>query len=213
MGGFINKAGRRFGRWTVTDKYESRAVGKKRPRKGVFWLCKCDCGTQKWVDSMSLSSGRTTSCGCLHKEIITTHGGHQERLYTTFRNMLARCYTPKSNNYVRYGAKNVRVLFTCFEDFAHWAMNNGYRDDLTIDRIDGGGSPYSRDNCRWVTRREQALNREDNIYVTNSETGETLCAADWSRRLGASIGLVYYRLKAGWDEQKAITTFSQRKAK
>ena len=139
--------GTRFGRLTVIEEGPTR---KKRSTS----VCRCDCGTMCIKANNDLKSGSTRSCGCLLMDFNhgkRTHGMTRTRLYRIYIQMMRRCYSPAHDAYVWYGAKGVVV---CEEwrghpsEFIRWARANGYRDDLTIDRVAGGTSPYSPDNCR-----------------------------------------------------------------
>lgn len=81
--------------------------------------------------------------------------------------MKYRCYNTKSSAYKNYGNRGIQVCkewFDNFRNFEHWALNNGYQENLTIDRIDNDGN-YEPSNCRWVTRKEQNRNKRNNIYI------------------------------------------------
>lgn len=156
----------KFGRLTVIARAENgRCSGKAVTR----WLCECDCGNRVVVEGHSLRRGRTKSCGCLNQELqkkfaqtrAVTHGGSSTRLYHIYAHMKSRCYCPTNAKYRLYGGRGIRICDKWLSGFAHfrdWALSNGYRDDLTIDRIDPDGN-YEPSNCRWATLAEQSRNR------------------------------------------------------
>lgn len=173
--------GKRFGRLVAVERAEDAIIpktGKKVPR----YKCVCDCGNVKIVRKVSLTSGYTRSCGCLHKEQLGAmrrkHGYcKKERLYGVWLNMRERCYNPNSNRYKNYGDRGITICKEWKDDyvnFRNWCLNNGYaenirdsgRNNLTIDRIDNDGN-YSPDNCRWVTNKENCLNKQNSL--TDSE--------------------------------------------
>lgn len=143
----------RFGRLVAIKR-----VGMNRYRQSI-WECSCDCGNYVNVSIGQLTSGQTQSCGCLHKETFnrTTHNESKTRLYRIWRAMRERCNYHKAINYKWYGAKGVSVCrdWNEFKRFRDWALSNGYRDDLSIDRIDPNGN-YEPSNCRWIEREENA---------------------------------------------------------
>lgn len=150
----IDLTGQKFGKWTVNN-YVGRSM----------WECVCDCGTVAKVESYSLRSGNSRSCGCLTKEIASKthkkHGYTRTRLYRIYYKMKERCYRPSNDNYKYYGGLGVTICkewLNDFKTFAEWALNNGYSENLTIDRIDCGGN-YEPSNCRWITIQEQQKNR------------------------------------------------------
>lgn len=90
-----------------------------------------------------------------------THGMTNDRIYKIWSTMKARCSNPKSTGYKYYGGKGISVCKDWkdnFLSFYHWSMNSGYTDYLTIDRIDSNKN-YEPSNCRWVTMKIQANNR------------------------------------------------------
>lgn len=148
------------------------------------------------------------------KNIARTNGKSRQgvvkhpRLYRQWYTMRRRCYDPKFISYPYYGAKGIKVCETwrtCFEAFQTWALANGWRDDLTLDRINGNGD-YEPSNCRWLTLTEQSCNRLTwNITITINGVADI--AGHWADKFGVPRGLAYRRIKVlGWDPVRAVTT-------
>lgn len=143
----------------------------------------------------------------------TSHGDSvgtgDRRLYRLYAKMIARCHNPNQKGYDRYGGSNILVCdgwrFN-YKRFRNWAYSHGYKDGLSIDRIDTYRG-YFPQNCRWVEVREQSRNRKDNVNFD----GE--CAVDASIRLGGTKHLVSCRLDLGWSKEKAFTTPARPKIK
>ena len=205
--------GKRFGRLLVLFQGE-RVNGR------IGWVCRCDCGTIKTVGENLLSRGLAKSCGCLRKEVSrrksTKHSLCGTKLYHVYCNMKKRCYDPKSDHYKWYGAENKTICDEWmgengFKHFSDWAFENGYEEDLTIDRIDNNKG-YSPDNCRWVTMKKNCQNKRNNHLITVD--GVTMTISEWSDAKGLSKTLISTRInQLGWDEEKAVTTRKMRERK
>lgn len=144
--------------------------------------------------SQHLMNNSIKSCGCLHKEIMSTHGKHDTRLYRIWVAMKQRCNNPNNESYKYYGERGIKVCDEWRKDFMvfyNWAMNNGYNDNLTIDRINVDGN-YEPANCRWITYQEQARNTRKTKNITIN--GETHCLKDWCKILNINYNTVRYRL-------------------
>ena len=159
---FNDLTGMKFGRLTVMKKMPNNGNNK------VVWLCKCDCGNETVVIGSRLYTGKTKSCGCLTREKTiersTRHGYVHSKLYNTRLRMIRRCTNPKDKDYSYYGGRGIKVCSEWLDKekgvvvFCEWAKANGYKESLTLDRIDVNGD-YSPNNCRWVTMTVQGNNR------------------------------------------------------
>lgn len=205
MWNFIDITGQRFSRLTVIRRVE----GVKGP---ALWLCVCDCGKETKAYGSDLRHGKKKSCGCLNRErtliqcsLNRTHGMQPYRLYYIWRSMKARVLNEKHKNYPDYGGRGITVCdewLHSFEEFRDWALANGYRDDLTIDRINTNGN-YEPSNCRWATQKEQQNNRRSNHPITYN--GETHTIKQWSEIIGMNKGTLGDRIAHGWPIERALT--------
>lgn len=162
--------GQRYGRLVVLG------YAGTRNHREAQWLCKCDCGEKTIVTRSNLKNGNTMSCGCYGRERKSqankTHGETGTRLYRIWKAMHTRCYNTRAYGYKYYGGRGIRISDEwrdSFESFRDWALANGYRDDLTIDRIDTNGN-YEPSNCCWATMAEQNKNkRAPNGYAIKED--------------------------------------------
>jgi hypothetical protein len=198
----ILEKGQRFGRLTVTEISKSN-------RNKVFWLCLCDCGNQKFIQSQQLTSGKTKSCGCYRKDVSrknnTTHGESKKtKEYQTWISMKNRCLNPKDASYKKYGARGITVCKKWKNSYQNFLKDMGRAPTKfhSIDRIDSSKNYYPK-NCRWATRKQQAQNTKRNYTITYNN--ETLCLSEWARRLEINPSTLRYRLK-NWSIKKALTT-------
>lgn len=201
----INLVGQRYGRLVVLEQAESH--------KGrIAWLCQCDCGNTKIVSGKQLRNGITSSCGCYRKEVATDRATKHKlcgtSLYHVYWNMKKRCYNESCDHYQWYGKEGKTICDEWlekdgFSNFVDWALANGYKKGLQIDRIDNSVG-YSPENCRWVTPSKNCRNKRNNHYITIQDETKTL--SDWCDLYNVSFSLVSSRLSRGWDPLKALTT-------
>lgn len=129
------------------------------------------------------------------------------RIYSIYKGMKDRCRYKTNDNYERYGGRGIRVCEEWLADymnFYNWAINNGYKEGLTLDRIDPNKN-YEPDNCRWATYKEQANNTRRNNYITYNNKTHTL--TEWSEILGIKRSTLSNRIVTKkWDIEKALTT-------
>ena len=185
--------GKRFGRLTVLEYAYTNKHGK------AMWSCCCDCGKETVVAGCHLVNGHTTSCGCRRDEEsgyrFKTHGLRNTRLYKLWLGMKSRCdYSHKGTE--RYHGRGIKVCdeWRNFVTFHDWAMANGYKDGLSIERedVDGG---YCPENCRWITRKEQGYNKCTSVFVEAFGQKKTL--KEWSEITGINYSTLHSRYRAG----------------
>lgn len=183
--------GMKFGMLTVTEKGETKGTNTK-------WVCRCGCGNIVSVYASNLMSGNTTHCGCQGdgRQGRKIHGMGNTRLYHIWGAMIQRC---KGNNeYFKKHYRNrgitVCVEWLDFNNFMAWALSNGYRDDLTIDREDNDGN-YEPGNCRWVDMMVQGNNRSNNVRIEID--GEEHTLAEWCRITGTKRVTADKRMERG----------------
>lgn len=199
--------GQRFGRLTVLEASDKKQKGKCGD---IYWKCQCDCGNITYVQTCNLISktSPTLSCGCLRKEKITKHNLSNTKIYKTLVSMKARCFNPKNPEYKNYGARGIKICDewlnkSGFENFYKWSIENGYRDELSIDRINNDGN-YEPLNCRWTNDIMQNNNTRRNRYVTINN--ETHSLSEWARIKEINISTIRCRLDKGWSEKESILT-------
>ena len=188
MAKLIVLTGKKFGKLLVLRRAENK--GKK-----TCWLCLCDCGNETVVGGSNLHSGNTSSCGCSYNHEF--HGLRYTKLYGVWATMKNRCSNPSVKEFKSYGARGIKVCpkwASSFIAFHDWAMSNGYKDGLTIDRIDVDGN-YEPSNCQWVDKKTQQSNRRNNLLIEID--GETHIVTEWGRISGVSRQTIVRRYKKG----------------
>lgn len=207
MSRFIDLTGKKFGKLLVIKRVENyiQPSGAIKAR----FLCKCDCGKETIVDTSRLKSGNTKSCGCYKiektKEIKTKHGLKNTSIYAVWQAMKKRCYKKNNRAYKNYGGRGITICNEWkdnFLEFYNWAVSNGYKKGLTIDRIDNNKGYYPN-NCRWADYKKQGRNtRKNHILELN---GEKHCISEWAEILCISQRKIYDRLNKGWAIDKVLS--------
>lgn len=195
-----NYIGKKFGKLLIISIIPNKHLYKTKA------ICKCDCGKQHITYLNSLTSGATKSCGCINKKgTHWTHGKTHHRLYGIYNNMKNRCYNEKTLYYHRYGGRGIKICqdwLDNFYTFYKWAIDNGYKENLTIDRINNN-SDYCPDNCRWVSRKEQSNNTSKNHIIEINNILYTIKEA--SEKFNIPYGLLQQRIYHGWNPKDAIS--------
>ena len=206
--------GKRFGRLLVIKQ-----IGIDKRTRQKKWLCKCDCGKEKETITSYLTSGDTKSCGCLRRESelknlekgrgknTIKHGMHNTRIYQIWADMKERCFNINNKAYKNYGERGIKVCDEWidkkngFINFYNWAIKNGYKEYLTIDRINVNGN-YEPSNCRWATWKQQANNRRMTRKIIIF--GENKTAYEFEKQYGLNANLLIQRYDKGYRNDKLV---------
>ena len=180
----------------------------KQPRKSWF---RCMCGEEFTAYDYNVSSGHTQSCGCLRRETTraraTTHGhksnGERSKAYVAWVNMKQRCRNQKREDFSDYGARGIGYD-PAWENFQAFLSDMGEpQRGQTLERLDNNRS-YSKDNCAWVGRSVQSLNRRN---VKRFEfDGKNLTLGEWSLKTGIGRITLLKRIQSGMSLEQALTT-------
>lgn len=203
MGQKIEMIGQKFGRLLVI------AEDKRDAQGNIYYLCRCDCGNEKIIKGVSMRKGLTQSCGCYHKERVSKLDPKSKRkLYRRYWSMRNRCEYTGDKHFSCYGGRGIKVCdeWKNYETFEQWALNNGFKEGLTLDRIDIDGD-YSPDNCRWITHKEQQSNRRDNVYITFN--GERRTVQQWSEITGIKKSTIQRRIALNWEEKDLLNSVNE----
>lgn len=204
MGKFKDLSGKKINFFTVIKRTENQ--GKK-----PMWLCKCACGNIKAIRGDNLKNGTIKSCGCYNKQLLidnkraVKHGKRKTRLYCIWEHMKQRCYNKNNYEYYLYGGRNITICEewrNSFTAFYNWALANGYKEELSIDRINNNEN-YEPNNCRWATCETQANNRRTNHLIEYN--GEIHTIAEWAKITGISERKIYDRyIRDNWSVEKTL---------
>lgn len=208
------KIGQKLGMLTIREVHNAGNMNTE------YYVCDCDCGTKGVVKKYTQMNYRDASlnCGCINIQKMKDlhdktrkHGLSNTRIYEIYQGMMKRCYNPKTEMYYNYGGRGIYVCdewkdqenYNGLKAFVKWSYENGYTDELSIDRKDNNG-PYSPENCRWTTMTVQANNKRDSVYLTAS--GETYTLAQWEAASGTNQDTIRSRLNNGCSPEKCIYT-------
>lgn len=201
----IELTGKKFGRLLVLEQYPTLTYQLK-------YRCLCDCGNVRIVGAQNLRIGMTQSCGCIQRERASSaslvHGFSHTPVHNVWSHMKRRCSDEASPQYANYGGRGIKVC-SRWDSFLNFLEDMGVpAEGMTLERIDNDGG-YSKENCRWADKKDQANNRRSSRFIEFA--GKRLTLAQWERENGLRAGQLHERLARGWSVEKALT--SPRKAK
>lgn len=206
MGKFIDLTGQKFGLLTVLKRHSASRNGS------IKWECLCECGNKTIVRGDGLKSGHVKSCGCLQIKAVMkiagknkTHGLTRTRQYKCWYAMIDRCLNPHCAKYKIYGGRGIKICdkWLAFDGF--WEdMQEGYKDNLTLDRVDVNGN-YEKSNCRWATAKQQSNNTRVNHIMEYN--GEKRTISEWAELYNFKYATLRRRIcELNWPIEKALTT-------
>ena len=194
------------------ETYERLLVIERAPNAGpndtnARWFCRCDCGRSVIAYGQDLARGKVKSCGCYSASRVFKHGMSHTQIHGVWRQMRERCSNPKHRSYKNYGGRRIKVCPE-WDDFAVFYRDMGERPlGGTVERIDNNG-PYSKENCRWATYKDQLNNRRTNRMLT--VFGRTQTFSQWADECGIPWTTLRSRIERyGWPLEQAVTRKQQ----
>jgi hypothetical protein len=197
MGDFVDLVGIKFGQLTVLGRTLNKSKGN------TTWICKCSCGNESIVQGGALKRGAVVSCGCYHKQVITTHGMEATPIYNAWAAMKSRCTNINNRFYKDYGGRGI-TFCERWNDFMNFYEDMGERPNgMSLERKDNAKG-YEPSNCKWATKLEQRRNTRANIWLEYE--GQKKVLTEWAEILNLSPETIRSRLRGGWSAYDALST-------
>lgn len=201
----INLTDKTFGEWRVLGA-SPRSDGQ------TYWICRCSCGYQKPVSGTSLSNGASKSCGkgfcrCRHGHSFTNN---RTRTYRIWQNIIGRCCRISHGSFKHYGGRGI-IISEQWKFFDNFLYDMGEcPEGKSIDRINNMEG-YSKENCRWATRIEQARNTRRNKFIEYN--GERHSIPEWAELLNIPYDTLQSRLKRGCSLERCFSPLKLQRQK
>lgn len=201
----IDMTGYETGRIKVVER-----AGKNKSGN-ILWRYECSCGGGGIATADAIR--RMKSCGCIRKEngkdffhnFNITHGESRTRIYTIWGNMINRTSNKKNKDYKNYGGRGITVCeeWKNYLTFKKWALENGYSDTLTLDRIDNDKG-YCTGNCRWADEETQNNNKQQSRKIEYK--GKIKSVEQWAKEYNINRSTLVNRLNKGKSIKEALET-------
>lgn len=211
-GNFEDLTGKKFNMLTVVEPHHIHYP--KNSDRLLYWLVKCECGNTAVKSSRTIKSGYSKSCGCLQRLATSKarkiHGEADSRLNNMWYNMKKRCYHKNNPKYKNYGARGIKICDEWKNDyvaFSDWAHENGYNDQMTIERIDVNGN-YEPSNCKWIPMLDQAANRTSNKWVYID--GDKYSPLELEEKYNIPVKTIYARIARGDKGESVVRPLGTR---
>lgn len=196
------KIGQEFGNFTVICE---RPVEKLPSGQNIrVFSCECVCGKIKDVKLVHLNRGRIVSCGCKNMTKNGEGGTHLCKLWRSLKYRTSEKYIDR-HCYFDKGIVVCDEWKTNWESFKQWALENGYRRELQIDRIDNSKG-YCPENCRFVTLKQNINNRDCTVFVEYGGKRQSLKECLEYLQKENMYEIIYNRMRRGWDFERSLTT-------
>lgn len=216
-------------KYSPSLKYDESYIGRKKnfltvigitrlPNRKRAFICECDCGNTTTIEPTMWEKEIVKSCGCFRESMLLEHTEELDRLRRIYSGMIQRCYNRNNSTYEHYGGRGITVCKEWLlerDKFIEWALNNGYSNDLSIDRINVNEN-YEPDNCRWVNWETQANNRRPPKRCNSRKprkkktwtiNGMTKSRANWCEEYEIPLETVKYRVNhKGMALEEALKT-------
>jgi hypothetical protein len=191
----VELTGKKFNHLTVLKIHPNRDT---TINKEILWECVCDCGNSFITTARNLVHGGNRSCGCINKVLV--HGESRERIRRIWQSMKTRC----RNSVGCYNGISICNEWQDYFEFKKWAYDNGYNDNLTIDRYPNKKGNYEPSNCRWASYKEQGNNRSVNHLILINGIDKTI--SEWAEDYKIHQCRIASRIRRGWNPVDAVIT-------
>lgn len=199
--------GKRFTRWKVVVRGEDY-IYPHNGKSAIRYICECDCGVVKPVHSSHLKNGSSQSCGCLNREISTTHGMSKTRAYKSWSGMIQRCSGSTRKADATYAERGITFQESWADFEAFYADMGDCPDGYELERGDSFGN-YCKDNCSWTDEVTQATNRAKFKNNTSGYTGVTWSEVHGKWRVGINVNKKRHEGGLYLDFDKAVAARQQ----